>query len=71
MAQQLFKGVTIYEVEPKRYDELIAKEERLRLLEEAITRKGEYESIADIKKIFNLEKEVTENEYNTLDTNNN
>lgn len=61
MAQQLFKGTTIYEVEPKRYDELIAKEERLKLLEKAISQKRGYETVEDIKKIFNLKGSI-ENE---------
>ena len=53
---------SIIEVDRERYDELVAKEERLRLLEDAITQKGDYESISDIKTMFNLKKEVKENE---------
>lgn len=61
--KSILSGGILVEVEPRRYDELVAKEERLRLLEEAITRKGDYDTIADIKKIFNLvEKEVPKNE---------
>lgn len=52
----------IIEIDRERYEELIAKEERLRMLEEAITNKDNYDNIKDIKTIFNLEKEVTENE---------
>lgn len=52
----------VIEIDRERYDELIKKEERLRLMEEAITRKLGYETIADIKKAFNLEKEVPKNE---------
>lgn len=52
----------VIEVDRERYDELVAKEERLRTLEEAITRKSGFETIADIKKVFNLEKEVPKNE---------
>lgn len=62
MAQTFFKGTTMFDVTESRYNELIAKEERLRLLENAITQKGDYDSISDIKTIFNLKKEVKENE---------
>lgn len=64
MAQQLFKGITIYEVDPKRYDELIAKENELQLLKEAVaTLPDRYNTeLKTVKKIFNIEKEVTENE---------
>ncbi len=52
----------VIEIDRERYDELIKKEERLRLLEEAITRKDDFEYIKEIKKTFNLEKEVPKNE---------
>lgn len=48
----LMSGGLLVEVEPKRYDELVRKEERLELLENAI-RNHLY--ISDIKKVFALE----------------
>ena len=60
--KSLFSGGTLVEIEPRRYDELVAKEERLRLLEKAIADKKNYDSISDIKTIFNLEKEDEKNE---------
>lgn len=58
----IFSGEILVEISHKRYDELLHKEERLRLLESAITEKDDYSNIEDIKTIFNLKKEVTENE---------
>lgn len=58
----IISGGVLFEIEPKRYEELVAKEERLRLLEEAITKRCGYSNIDELKDIFNLKKEVTENE---------
>ena len=46
----------------KRYDELVAKEERLRLLEESLRNKEKYSSVEDVKEIFGLNKKETEKE---------
>ena len=51
------------EISSKRYSELIASEERLRLLEQAIKSMSEYDVIKPIKQVFCLtEKGETENE---------
>lgn len=61
----------IIEIDRDRYDELIVKENRLQLLEKAIANKDDIDNFKDIKTILNLEKEVTENEYDTHNTNDN
>ena len=65
MAQRnLFAGGLVFEVEPKRYDELVEKETELNLLKQAVADlPDEYNTaLQTVKKIFNIEKEVTENE---------
>ena len=58
----IMSGGILVEVEPRRYDELVRKEERLNLLENAIKQKDDFSNIEDIKTIFNLKKEVPKNE---------
>lgn len=56
----IFSGGVLIEVEPKRYDELVRKEARLEILENAIRK---YDYISEIKTMFSLEgeKDVHEN----------
>lgn len=65
MAQRnVFAGAVLFEVDPKRYDDLITKENELYLLKEAVAKlPDEYNTeLKTVKKIFNIEKEATENE---------
>lgn len=50
----LLSGEILVEVSHRRYDELVAKEERLRLIEAVLRKKDNYENINDIKLIFDL-----------------
>ena len=54
----------VIEVDRERYDELIVKENELQLLKEAVAKLPDEWNTAlqTVKKIFNIEKEVTENE---------
>ena len=45
------------EAEQKRYDELIAKEERLRMLENALRGYHGYPALYELKSVFGLDKE--------------
>lgn len=45
------------QIELKRYEELLAREERLRVLERAIYELGDYESVKTLKAIFGLKRE--------------
>ena len=58
----LLSESVLFEVEPTRYDELIAKENELQLLKEAVANlPDQYNTeLKTVKKIFNIEKEVTE-----------
>lgn len=44
------------EISMERYSELIAKEERLKLLENAVKTQSDFACLAEIKKIFGLEE---------------
>lgn len=46
-----------YQVESDRYNELLAKEERLKLLENAIRITASYSDISQLKTIFGLNDE--------------
>lgn len=50
----ILTGELLLEIERWRYEQLLAKEERLRLLEEAIKRQSEYDTLRDIKRVFDL-----------------
>lgn len=56
----ILAGAATVEVDLLRYDELLAKEERLRMLESAIKRQSDYSTLLDIKKVFDLAVEATE-----------
>lgn len=60
----LLSGSVLFEVEPERYDELVSKENELHLLKQAVADlPDQYNTgLQTIKKIFNIEKDVTENE---------
>lgn len=51
MAQQ----ITV-EVDIKRYEQLIQAEQKLSMLETALSKKEGYSNIDDIKEIFNIQK---------------
>ena len=51
----ILSGELLLEIERWRYDQLLAKEERLRLLEETIKRQSEYDTLRDIKKVFDFD----------------
>lgn len=44
------------EVDLKRYEQLIQAEQKLSLLETALSKKDSYSNIDDIKEIFNIQK---------------
>lgn len=44
------------EIERKRYDELVAAEEQLRLLRNAIAQLPDYSGTSELKTIFGIEK---------------
>lgn len=46
--------VNVIEVEHHRYDELIAKEERLRMLEKALSEADYWNSVSQIRAIFGI-----------------
>lgn len=55
-------GEIVFEIPQSRYEELIAKEERLHLLEEAVKGHSSYSDLTPIKEIFNLKDEVKTSE---------
>ena len=54
-------GEALFDIERKRYDELVAAETRLKLLENAIRANDSY-GLNEIKNVFGLYKAVNENE---------
>ena len=50
-----------YVVNADRYEELVAKENELHLLKNALASKDNYIDITEIKRIFNIESEETNN----------
>lgn len=59
MAQVLtgLDSVTTVEVTLKRYEQLVQAEQKLSMLELALSKKENYSNIDDLKEIFNLKKE--------------
>lgn len=55
-------GEIVFEVTQSRYEELIAKEERLHLLEETVKKQPSFTDLTPIKEIFNLKEEVIKSE---------
>ena len=51
----------VIEITTKRYEQLIAAEKELQLLKNALKSKPGYTDINEIKRIFNIESEVTNN----------
>jgi hypothetical protein len=58
MAQVLtgLDSVTTVEVTLKRYEQLVQAEQKLSMLELALSKKENYSNIDDLKEIFNLKK---------------
>lgn len=58
MAQVLtgLDSVTTVEVNLKRYEQLVQAEQKLSMLELALSKKENYSNIDDLKEIFNLKK---------------
>lgn len=58
MAQVLtgLDNVATVEVTLKRYEQLVQAEQKLSMLELALSKKGNYSNIDDLKEIFNLKK---------------
>lgn len=58
MAQVLtgLDKVTTVEVDLKRYEQLVQAEQKLSMLELALSKKENYSNIDDLKEIFNLKK---------------
>lgn len=48
--------VTTVEVTLKRYEQLVQAEQKLSMLELALSKKGNYSNIDDLKEIFGLKK---------------
>lgn len=55
----LFSGELLTEITQSRYEELVAKESELYLLKAAISKMDGYENIDNLKKMFGIEREVT------------
>lgn len=49
-------------VKIERYEELVAKEEKLRLLEEALKAQSGYTDIDTVKRLFGLQEETNNDE---------
>ena len=45
-------------IDVERYDELVAKEERLRLLEAALREMDDYQIVKEVKAMFGIKKET-------------
>lgn len=56
----IFSGEILIEVEASRYAELIAKEEKLRLLENALSTHENYSNLDPLKKYFEITEEKTD-----------
>ena len=57
MAQKSPFNITTVEVDIKRYEQLIQAEQKLSMLETALSKKDSYSNIDDIKEIFDIRKE--------------
>lgn len=52
----VFDSVATVEVTLKRYEQLVQAEQKLSMLEMALSKKENYSNIDDLKEIFNLKK---------------
>lgn len=52
----VFDSVATVEVTVKRYEQLVQAEQKLSMLEMALSKKGNYSNIDDLKEIFDLKK---------------
>ena len=52
----------VIEITTKRYEQLIAKEKELQLLKNALAVSMGYTNISELKRIFNIEREVNNND---------
>lgn len=52
----VFDSVATVEVTVKRYEQLVQAEQKLSMLEMALSKKENYSNIDDLKEIFNLKK---------------
>ena len=50
-------GESLIEIERKRYDELLRKEESLRLITSALSRMDDYANIKELRTAFGIKKE--------------
>ena len=52
----------VIEITTQRYEQLIAKEKELQLLKNALAVSMGYTNISELKRIFNIEREVNNND---------